>query len=577
MMRARSAKNGGEHCWKCGQDLGKPPAPPCNCGNSLCRICPKCRETLCSYDPAKKEKRPTRAPRGPASSNGVRMSPSANGKAVNAPAILDDLNSARYVLQASEGKPTFSNISKRLSPEWGEMFLLAEQDGFPGVESGLDAILLRNPDLAGVFRGALDGAKADPELPSEVSSDGEEFAEPFRLPIVGAAEFARTEYKIEWLIHGILVADQPCVVAAPKKGMKTSTMIDLTVALATGRPFLNFFEVPKPVPVLMLSGESGGFVTQETVQRVCLSRGVEDIGLMEGQFFIGFELPQLNVPEQLDELGRVIRENGIKAVVIDPLYLCLLSGSPDGRRIDAANLFDMGPLYLEISKTCLTAGATPLLVHHFKRNNVDAYAMPELDNVAYAGIQEFARQWILLGRRQRFVSGSGDHKLWLTIGGSAGHSGEWAYDVIEGSMDNDFRGRVWEVAIRPASEVNQELRATGDDRKDRSTNAREAKDAERVLGILQRDGVKTKTKLRDAAGLNSVRISRALYILEQDRHAIEPTEVEVSCNRGKRSQPGYRLIEFPTPGHQDSPGQNDDRPDVPTPNPDTGTEGGSPP
>ena len=35
----------------------------------------------------------------------------------------------------------------------------------------------------------------------------------------------------------------------------------------------------------------------------------------------------------------------IRVVMIDPLYLCLIGTASDGRRVDPANLFDMGPLF----------------------------------------------------------------------------------------------------------------------------------------------------------------------------------------------------------------------------------------
>ena len=79
-------------------------------------------------------------------------------------------------------------------------------------------------------------------------------------------------------------------------------MVDLAVSLASGSPFLGAFDIPEAVPVLLLSGESGGFVIKDTVARVCRAKNIErGVAGLEGRFFVGFELPQLSQADQVEE------------------------------------------------------------------------------------------------------------------------------------------------------------------------------------------------------------------------------------------------------------------------------------
>jgi hypothetical protein len=131
----------------------------------------------------------------------------------------------------------------------------------------------------------------------------------------------------------------------------------------------------------------------------------------------GFELPQLANASHMAEVNRGIAEHGIQLLIVDPLYLCLLAGLA-GETLDARNLFQMGPLFVQISKSCISAGCTPLLIHHTIKRPPNPFEPLDLKDLAYAGVQESARQWILLSPRERYEPGTGLHKLWLEYGGS---------------------------------------------------------------------------------------------------------------------------------------------------------------
>ena len=374
----------------------------------------------------------------------------------------------------------------------------------------------------------------------------------FDLGILGAVDFSNAVYAREWLVKRIMIKGKPGIIGGPKKSLKTSFVIDLVVSLGGGGQFLGQFDVPRPVRTLVISGESGEATIQETMRRVCRAKGVypEDL---EGNVFWGFTLPQLSSPEEMEALGLFIRAMGIECVIIDPLYLCLISGN---RRVDMSNLFEVGPLLKAVCDLCLSSGATPLLVHHFRKGRQDPFDSPDMEDLAFAGIQEFARQWILLGRREAYVPGTGDHALWLSVGGSDGHSGEWSVDVSEGALHEDFRDRDWQIEITSAPEAigkaKEKAAATKAEKiveaakaKDKAKDRQVHDDAESILSLLEKapDKKRTARGLRDAVGCNADRIGRATDVLLRQGRIRLVDNVQVTGEDGKkRSFQGFEFV-----------------------------------
>lgn len=354
-----------------------------------------------------------------------------------------------------------------------------------------------------------------------------------RFQFISSAEFARTEYKLEWLVKNVLVGMQPGVIGGPKKALKTSIAVDLAISLATGSKFLEQFEVPQPVRVALMSGESGEPVLKETALRVCKAKGVK---LEDADVLWEFKLPRLADETDLAALQVALREAGVKVLLIDPLYLSLLGGSGrDGPQ--ASNLFEMGPLLRGVARSCLEVGCTPVLLHHFKLTRPDHYGEPQLDDLAFAGIQEFARQWLLLGRREKYEPGTGFHKLWLSVGGSAGHSGLWALDINEGTVDETFGGRAWDVALTLPTEIKQRARE-GRKAQQQEKRAKDDQDDDtkllKALDHLDPDGVgASAAKVRTEARLPSARMQRAVTRLKQAGIVKELT-LKVSIGNGGR-------------------------------------------
>lgn len=301
----------------------------------------------------------------------------------------------------------------------------------------------------------------------------------YRPLLFNSAEFDDADFRLTWLIKRLLVKDQPCIVGGPRKALKTNTLIDLALSIGSGTPFLGEFRVYEKLPTLLLSGESGEAVIQETARRVCQAKG---ISLRDCEVSWGFSLPQLGNPTHMDNVKKLIKERGIQVVIVDPLYLCLIAA---GAKIDAANLFDMGPLLRAVSDSCREAGATPILAHHFRKNVSDPHDPAQLEELAYAGVQEFARQWLLINRRQAYDPDDPVHRLWLQSGGSAGHSGLWAVDIDEGKLADDFTGRIWNVSITSGKEAKEKCADEKTRKKESAQTTKEKTHENKVIEAIR--------------------------------------------------------------------------------------------
>lgn len=328
---------------------------------------------------------------------------------------------------------------------------------------------------------------------------------PIVYPTWTMTQLQETTDQIEDLIQDVLVAGQPCVVAGPKKAMKTSILTELAVSLATKSAFANRFRVTRACRVLFMSGESGIPTLRETVARVCESKGI-DVFDVEN-LIISNKTPVFDDPMHEDAMRSVIAATGAEVVIFDPAYMCIEGDGNEG------NLFSMGRKLRRITELCEKAGAMMILVHHSRKNVLAPYQPPELEDIAWAGFQEFARQWILISRRQRYEPGTGQHKLHLCCGGSAGHGGQWGIDISEG-IRKDGRLRHWEIQALDVSEIRQEeaarRREANAERDAEKADDRKRKLLEAIKGLYAGRG--TASAIADAAAMGH---KVAKFALEQ--------------------------------------------------------------
>lgn len=354
---------------------------------------------------------------------------------------------------------------------------------------------------------------------------------------ITAAELDSGDYSIEYLIEDTMTAGQPLIVAGGKKQLKTNMLLDAAISLATGGLFLGILKTTRAARVGIMSGESGMATIKETCRRICKSKGLA-LGDIAGLIFSP-DLPRLDDERYLVALEEFITNDELEVLIFDPAYLMMPGG-------DAGNLFIQGEMLGRLSKLCERLGVTMGLCHHTKKGIVDPYSPPELEDIAWAGFQEFARQWWLIGRREKYEIGTGTHALWLNIGGSAGHSALWGLNINEGIYLGPGT-REWNVELLSAEEAREESVTKTQNVKQVSKERQRAAEVKACKGAILAafeglpDHRETLSRITERSGKKGVKFDEAISELCREGE-IKPAKV---IRSNGQSYEGYERV-YPT-------------------------------
>ena len=338
-----------------------------------------------------------------------------------------------------------------------------------------------------------------------------------------ASFLGREDAGPDYLVKGVLPAGQICLVGGPEKGQKSNLLVDLALALAYGSRFLGRFEVPRPVKVLLLSGETQGANLRNLLRRVRQSKGLTAVN---GNLTLKESLPRLASDGDLGVLRMILKEHAPDVVILDPIYLAL---GPDdgGRPVDTHRLTVVGDVVARVGRLCLKAGATPVLAHHMAksaqlRRAVEREPM-QLSDLNGAGFGPVAGSWLLVNYLQPYDPNTGRCTLWLNAGGRAGHGGLYTVRIDEGTFaeGQPLNGRHWEVEVRGGQEAirtAQEVKAAEQEtRKAAQGKAQEAADEQLMLEIrgwlVQKPEGAIQTDIADKFDLAPRRVKKLLMTM----------------------------------------------------------------
>ncbi len=233
----------------------------------------------------------------------------------------------------------------------------------------------------------------------------------------------------DWLVNDLFTSDEPLLVGARSKGCKTLQLVDLTVALASGTPWMGVFEVPKRRKVLFISGETNNRRMSRHIDRACRVRGLSFTDLSSMVRVEAVDFPNLLSPDDLRAIERTVKRYGIDVLILDPLYRGLGG-------VDATQLSEMGSAIKGFQAAC--APACLILSHHVIKPAAREYGTPPtLEDMTGAGVAESCGQWWMVGRNEKY-GWDWMHDLCVSYGGREAQAGgkrivfnerAWTFDI----------------------------------------------------------------------------------------------------------------------------------------------------
>jgi RecA-family ATPase len=196
-------------------------------------------------------------------------------------------------------------------------------------------------------------------------------------PIVDAAEFLASKVELpRELVCGLLHQGSKMVLGGGSKTFKTWTLLDLTVAVAAGEPWLSFKTVRGRV--LFLNFEIQPGFLQQRLRAVAKEKGV---ALAKGQIDLwnlrghaaSYNLLLPRISEHVKELGYVL-------IVLDPVYK--LYGNTDENSAGA-----VAQLLNAIESLAVDTGAAVAFGAHYSKGN--QAGKEAIDRISGSGV--FAR------------------------------------------------------------------------------------------------------------------------------------------------------------------------------------------
>jgi RecA-family ATPase len=211
--------------------------------------------------------------------------------------------------------------------------------------------------------------------------------------------------RFEWLVRGWWPAGSYGQLAGEKKTLKSHVATLMALAVASGRPFLGDYDVPRPGPVLFYVGEGGITPWRRRLVRLAAGMGIYDLASLP--IYPVFDKGQILSPAFQEGLRRNLGELTPALAVLDPYY------TYHGPEMKASNLHEEGHLLNALSAPCDRAGSALVIVNHYNKTGGGR----GFGRITQVGAQEHSDSWITLDHRRDPDVERGLFQLQVEIGG----------------------------------------------------------------------------------------------------------------------------------------------------------------
>lgn len=175
--------------------------------------------------------------------------------------------------------------------------------------------------------------------------------------------------KPAWLVDGIWQAGTYGMIAGEPKTYKSVLATDLALSVASGKPFLNTYEVLQPGKVLFIQEENNEATVQDRVHKVANHKGLMTTTSYGIPIIIPLPIVFSNNfgIDLTDDTCRELIENTIKAeqpimVILDPLYMMLGA-------VEENSATEVRDVLRWLTYIRNTYGCAIVLCHHYNKGN----------------------------------------------------------------------------------------------------------------------------------------------------------------------------------------------------------------